>query len=119
MEETQQLVNSIIEGIQDKKGHGIIVADLRKIEGAVCKYFVICQGGSPMQVQAIAESVEDFAREKEGEKPVHVAGVDNALWIAMDYSDVMVHIFQPEQRKYYDIEGLWKDAPMQAVPDID
>ena len=54
MEETQQLVNSIIEGIQDKKGHGIIVADLRKIEGAVCKYFVICQGGSPMQVQAIA-----------------------------------------------------------------
>ena len=70
MEETQQLLNSIIEGIQDKKGHGIIVADLRKIEGAVCKYFVICQGGSPMQVQAIAESVEDFAREKEGEKPV-------------------------------------------------
>ena len=72
-----------------------------------------------MQVQAIAESVGDFAREKEGEKPVNVAGVDNALWIAMDYSDVMVHIFQPEQRKYYDIEGLWKDAPMQAVPDID
>lgn len=119
MENTQKLLNIIVEGIQDKKGSGIVIADLRHIDGTICQYFVICQGNSPMQVEAIAESVGDFAREKGGEKPTGVAGLGNAQLVAMDYVDIIVHIFLPEQRSYYDLENLWKDATLTEVPDLD
>lgn len=119
MDETKKLVDTIIDGIQEKKGSGIVVADLTGIEGSICKYFVICQGNSHMQVEAIAESVGDYAREKEGEKPVSVAGLGNAQWVAMDYVDVLVHIFLPETRTYYDLENLWQDAILTNVPDMD
>lgn len=119
MEEVRRLVDTIIEGIQEKKGSDIVVADLDGIDGTICRYFVICQGNSPMQVEAIAESVGDYAREKEGEKPVHVVGLENAQWVALDYVDVMVHIFIPELRSYYDLETLWQDAKMEIIPNLD
>ena len=114
----RQLANVIIEGIQEKKGSGIVVVDLSGIEGAICRYFVICQGNSPMQVEAITDSVEEFAREKAGEKPVRIAGRENATWVAMDYTDVMVHVFVPDMREYYSLESLWQDAPIEAIPDL-
>lgn len=119
MEETKQLVDIITEGIQEKKGSGIIIADLRGIEGSIANYFVICQGSSPAQVEAIAESVSDFARKKAGEKPVNVVGLGNDQWVAIDYVDVLVHIFQPETRAFYDLENLWEDAPLTKIADID
>lgn len=119
MDETKKLVDTIIEGIQEKKGTGIVVADLDGLDGTICKYFVICQGNSPMQVEAIVESVGDYAREKAGEKPVKIAGLENAQWVAMDYVDVLVHVFLPETRAYYDLENLWQDAKLTQVPDID
>lgn len=114
-----RLVQTIIKGIQDKKGHGIVVADLGGIDGAVCSHFIICEGNSPMQVEAIAESVGDFVREAEGEKPVGCVGLENAIWVAIDFVDVMVHIFTPETRAYYDLEHLWQDARLTEVPDLD
>jgi len=78
MEQTKALVKTITEGIQEKKGTDIVVADLTKIEGTICKYFIICQGNSPTQVEAIAESIGDFARERLKEKPTHVVGLENA-----------------------------------------
>lgn len=119
MEETKQLVDIITEGIQEKKGSGIVIADLREIEGSIANYFVICQGSSPAQVEAIAESVSDFARKKAGEKPVNVAGLGNDQWVAIDYVDVLVHIFQPETRAFYDLENLWEDALLTKIADID
>ena len=119
MEQTKQLVKTITEGIQEKKGTDIVVADLTKIEGTICKYFIICQSNSPTQVEAIAESVGDFARERLKEKPTHVVGLENAQWVAMDYTDVLVHIFLPDVRDYYDLEHLWEDAPLTRIPDLD
>jgi len=119
MEQTKQLVDTIIKGIQEKKGSSIVVADLKGIEGTICQYFVICQGNSPSQVEAITESVSDFARKDLGEKPAHVVGLENAQWVAMDYGDVMVHVFIPEMREYYDLEHLWADAPLTSIPDLD
>lgn len=119
MDEARKLVKTIIEGIQEKKGSEIVVANLDGIDGTICKYFVICQGNSPMQVEAIAESVGDYTREKEGEKPVNVVGLNNAQWVAMDYIDVLVHIFLPETREYYDLENLWQDAKLTKVPNVD
>ena len=114
-----QLVETIKEAIQDKKGSNIVVADLTKIEGTICQYFMICTGNSPTQVEAIAESVGDVVREKLGEKPAHVVGLENAQWVAMDYTDVLVHIFLPDVREYYDLEHLWEDAPIEQIPDLD
>ena len=119
MTETEKLVETITAGIQEKKGSGIVVADLRNIDGAIAKYFVICQGNSPMQVEAIAESVGDMARERLQEKPTHVVGLETAQWVAMDYVDVMVHIFLPETRAFYDLENLWHEAPLRRVADVD
>ena len=118
MNTTERLVDSIIKGIQDKKGRGIVVADVSGIDGTICKDFIICQGNSPQQVEAIAGSVSDYVRETMGEKPVNCVGLDNAVWVAMDYVDVLVHVFVPETRAYYDLEHLWEDAKLKQIPDI-
>jgi ribosome-associated protein len=114
-----QLVETIKEAIQDKKGSNIVVADLTKIEGTICQYFIICTGNSPTQVEAIAESIGDVVRERLGEKPAHVVGLEQAMWVAMDYTDVLVHVFLPDVREYYDLEHLWEDAPLTRIPDLD
>ncbi len=119
MEQNNILVETIVKGIQEKKGTDIVIADLRGIDGTICDYFVICQGGSPTQIDAIADSVEETTRIEAGEKPVKVAGLTNAQWVAMDYSDVMVHIFLPEVRQFYNLEDLWEDAKVTHVPDVD
>lgn len=119
MEETQQLVNAIIDGIQEKKGRDIVVVNLQHIITAPSTYFVICTGGSPQQVDAITDAVEEFARKKCGEKPAAIAGRENSEWVAIDYGTVMVHTFLPEAREHYDLENLWDDAELTQVADID
>jgi len=96
-----------------------VVCNLSNIEGAITNYFVICQGNSPSQVEAITESVGDMAREQLGEKPSRVVGLENAQWVAMDYGDAMVHVFLPDERQYYDLEHLWDDAQLTNIEDID
>lgn len=118
MDQTSQLLESITKGIQEKKGSRIVIADLQGIDGAICHYFVICQGNSPSQVEAITESVGDFARKDCQEKPSAVAGLENAQWVAMDYGDIMVHIFLPDFRDYYDLEHLWEDAELKEIADV-
>jgi len=118
MAETQQLVSSIIDGIQEKKGQGIVTVDLQKITTAPCAYFVICTGNSPQQVSAITDSVEEFARKQTHEKPAAIAGRNNAEWVAMDYGTVMVHVFVPQAREFYDLEHLWDDAQLTEIADI-
>ena len=112
------LVKAITEGIEEKKGHKIVIADLSKIITAPCRYFVICEGNSPQQVQAIARSVGDVVLKNAGEKPAKIVGTENARWVAMDYGNVLVHIFLPEERAFYDLENLWDDAKLTRMPDI-
>ena len=115
----KDLVQTITEAIQEKKGSDIVIADLRKIEGTISQYFIICQGNSPSQVEAITESVSDMARERLKEKPTHVVGLENAQWVAMDYTDVLVHVFLPDVRQYYDLEHLWDDATLTRIENLD
>lgn len=119
MKQKNALVDAIVAGLQDKKGRDIIVADLGGIPDAVCRYFVICTGGSPQQVQALAHSVGDSCRTQAAAKPVAVDGLKNAAWVAMDYADAIVHILLPDMRSFYDIEHLWADANLEAIPNLD
>ena len=115
----EKLVDTIIKGIQEKKGQDITVVDLRGIDGAIASFFVICQGNTPTQVEAITDSVAETARIDTGEKPAHVVGLELAHWVAMDFTDVIVHIFVPDMRSYYNIENLWQDAQQTEIPNLD
>ncbi|MBO5806837.1 MAG: ribosome silencing factor [Bacteroidaceae bacterium] len=114
-----EVIKQVIEGIQDKKGKGIVVVDMLKLGNSICDYFVICQGNSPAQVSAITDSIEDTVRERCGRKPYAVDGLRNAQWVAMDYGDILVHVFLPDTRQFYDIEHLWADAELTTIPDLD
>jgi ribosome-associated protein len=112
------LVREIIEGIENVKGHNITVLDLRDLENSVCEFFVICEGNSNTQVSALSNAIEKQVRESLKEKPWHIEGYENSEWVLMDYVDVVVHIFQPEFRTYYDIESLWSDAQITSIPTL-
>ncbi|HPE84075.1 MAG: ribosome silencing factor [Aequorivita sp.] len=107
---TDQLIAQIIRGIEDVKGNDIEILDLRDIENTVCDYFIICNGTSNTQVNAIVNSVQKSVSKVLKEKPWHVEGSDNSEWVLMDYVHVVVHVFQRHIREFYDIEGLWGDA---------
>lgn len=115
-ENTHKLIETIVLAMQDKKAAQIVSLDLSVLEGTICDAFVICQAESTTQVAAIAAGVEEQTLKQLGEKPWRVQGLDNALWVAMDYGDVMVHIFQSEMRDFYRLEELWADAPKTEYP---
>ena len=119
MDSNKQLLKSIVEGIQEKKGKDIAIVDLSKLESVSAEYFVICEGGSSMQVSAIADSVREYLQKKDGVKPFNYDGYRNAQWIVVDYGPIYVHVFQPEYRSYYNLEQLWNDADITYVPNLD
>jgi len=114
---TGKILEFVIKGIQDKKGHQIVNLDLSKIEFAVCSNFIICHGDSNRQVSAIADSIQEFVSKNVHEKPWHKEGLENADWVLLDYADVVVHIFNRETRKFYNLEGLWADAKIEKIED--
>lgn len=107
---TKILMETILEGIQRIKGKDITIVDLESIEHTECGHFIICHGTSSTQVTSIANSVESTVKEITKEDVWHRDGYRNAVWILLDYGDIMVHVFQEDSRKLYNLEGLWADA---------
>ena len=110
-----ELISLIVQGIEDIKGQNISLLDLRNIENTVCDYFIICNGNSNTQVNAIVSSVQKNVSKNIREKPYQIEGVENAEWILMDYVNVVVHVFQKHKREYYDIDNLWGDAKITEI----
>lgn len=106
-----ELIGTIVEAIRDKKGKDIVSLDLSAFDGAVCPAVVICHADSTTQVEAIAGGIEKKTFEELGEKVWRIEGLNNGVWVVMDYGHVLVHIFQTELRDYYKLEQLWADAP--------
>jgi ribosome-associated protein len=104
-----KLFKNIINAIQDKKGQNIVSLDLKKIDEAVADFFILCEAGSNIQIKAIAQSIEDTVETECGERPYHIEHGDT--WTLVDYVNIVVHIFQHEQRTFYNLESLWEDAP--------
>ena len=101
---------SVINAIKEKKGEKIISLDLRKIPEAVSDFFVICEATSTTQVKAIADFIEHKVKEDCGEIPYKHEGYDALQWVLVDYVNIVVHIMQPDTRKFYKLEELWSDA---------
>ena len=109
------LLANIIKGIEDVKGNDIDILDLRALENTVCDYFVICNGNSNTQVNAIVNSIQKLVSKELKDKPWHVEGAEVADWVLMDYVHVVVHVFQKHIREYYNIESLWGDAKITSI----
>jgi ribosome-associated protein len=109
-----RLFKTILKAIQDKKGENIVSLDLRKIDEAVADFFILCEAQSHIQVNAIAGNVEEEVRKECDEKPYH--SESGQQWTLVDYVNIVVHVFQKEERKFYDLEGLWLDAEKMEHP---
>ena len=109
------LVKTIIDSIKQHKGKEVVSLDLRKIETAVCDFFIICHGTSNTHIASIAENVRKEISKQMKEKPWHTEGEANKEWVLMDYFNVVVHIFNKEKRDFYKLENLWADANIKYI----
>jgi len=110
---SQSLVRYIAQLTLDKKGDTISILDLRKISSMV-DFFIIITATGETHARALADVVRKKLRDK-GIRNWHLEGYSYGHWILLDYVDVVVHIFMEEERKYYGIESLWGDAPMEKI----
>ena len=110
IEESEILARLAGQGLDEKKGIGIKILDLREIATAPAKFFVVASGNVPSHVAALSDAVHEVIKKATGQNPSKVEGYNNAEWILMDYFDVVVHIFQKDKRDFYRLEELWKEA---------
>lgn len=109
VEELPDVVRRAGELALERKAEDVVVMDLRGISSAT-DHFVIASGNSDIQVKAIANNILDELK-KDGERPDHVEGLESGRWVLMDYINFVVHVFHPRAREFYQLEGLWGDAP--------
>ncbi|MFL5808593.1 MAG: ribosome silencing factor [Flavisolibacter sp.] len=108
-----KIFKTIIGAIQEKKGENIVSLDLRKIPEAVADFFVICEANNQPQIRAITDFIEDSVKKNCGENPYHHEGKQHMQWVLIDYVNIVVHIMMREQRKFYKLEEMWSDAPLE------
>ena len=108
-----KIFKAIIHAIQEKKGNNIVSLDLRKIPEAVADFFVICEAGSTTQVKAITDFVEEHVHDVCEERPYKHEGTHALQWVLIDYVNIVVHVMQPENRKFYKLEEMWSDATLE------
>ncbi len=111
----RQLAKRIADSMLSKKGHDVVIMDLRGLSSAA-DYFVICTADSDVQVRAIADAIEMDSID-ERQYPWHTEGRRAGLWVIQDYVDVVAHVFHKEARVYYNLERLWSDAKTTSVHD--
>ena len=106
-----QLSRLIADAAADKKARGIVRVDIRQ-KSSIADYFVICEGDTDRQVRAITDSIVEAGKAR-GVRPLRTAGYQEGSWVVLDYASVIVHVFLPGERSYYDLESLWK-TPARA-----
>ncbi len=116
---SDMLKDIIVKGIIEKKGKDITVLNLSGLQNVMFDYFIICNGTSKPQTEAIADSIQFEVKKAIGEYPRHVEGLMNAEWVLLDYFDIVVHVFQKEAREFYNLEKLWADADVTVLENHD
>ncbi len=104
----REMIGVAVKILDEKKGKDIKVLNIAD-QTTLAEYFIICNGTSNTQVNALADAVED-AMSKHGEEPHHVEGHRGGQWVLLDYSSVVIHVFTNEAREFYSLERLWSDA---------
>lgn len=104
----KDMLKIAFDAVDEKKGHNIKVLDLEELT-PIADYFILVTGNSSSQITAIQDNVYKKLGDN-GYKPSRIEGVRNSTWVLMDYSDIIVHIFTPEDREFYNLDHIWKDA---------
>jgi len=99
----------------EKKAYDLVVMEVRDLT-SIADYFIICSGRSDRQVRSVAQGIEEQL-EQEAISPLSIEGANRGHWVLMDFSDVIVHIFYEPVRQFYDLDGLWGDAPRVELPE--
>ena len=115
MIDSKKLTHIIVEGMKEKKASDILIIDLKGIKNAIADYFVLCTGNSDTQIDAIADSIEEFVYKQAKQEAWHKEGKQNKEWILLDYVDVVANVFRQETRKFYSLEHLWGDARLEYI----
>ena len=113
LNKNSKIFKTIIRAIQEKKGNDVVSLDLRKIPEAVADFFIIGEANNQPQIRAITDFIEEEVKKNCGESPYHHEGKKNLQWVLIDYVNIVVHIMMPEQRKFYKLEEMWSDAPLE------
>lgn len=108
-----KIIKAIINAIQQKKGENIVSLDLRKIPEAVADFFIVCEATSTVQIRGIADFIESHVKDTLNEVPYRHEGHSGMHWVLIDYVNVVVHVMQPETRKFYKLEEMWSDAEVE------
>jgi ribosome-associated protein len=106
---------TLVGAALDKKASQLVVLEVREFT-SIADYFIICSGRSDRQVQSIAQGIQEAAREAEI-AVISVEGTSRGHWVLMDFADVIVHVFYQPVREFYDLDGLWADAPKVQLPE--
>ena len=104
-------VREVLEVLDEGKGEAIVVLDMREVS-AFTDFMVLCTGRSVPHVRALVDAVSKAPTQAQGSKPAHIEGRAEGTWILMDYFDLIVHIFTEQNREFYQLERLWRDAPL-------
>lgn len=116
MEESKKMTKIAVAALEDKKAEGLTILDISQIS-TIADYFIIADGNNVNQVQAMIDNVEE-ALGKEGYQPRHIEGYHTANWVLMDYGNIIVHIFDAENRLFYDLERIWRDGKEISKEDL-
>ncbi|HAA74443.1 TPA: ribosome silencing factor [Candidatus Latescibacteria bacterium] len=109
-------MDTFTQPLLEMKAEEVVLLDLRGGIAEFADYFIICTGNSDIQVRAIADALVERGK-ADGQRPLNIEGYDQRTWILIDFVDVVVHIMQPDERKFYGLERLWGDAPVHEIED--
>ncbi len=115
---SKKILEAITEGLLELKAKEAVEIDMRKLQNVFADYFIIAHGTSNTHVSAIAESIERIVLQKCKMKPSHIEGLRNSQWVLIDFTDVVVHIFDEPTRHLFALEELWSDAKTKRIADI-
>ena len=104
-----ELANALVDSIIDKKGNNILLLDIRE-QAVFSDFFILCNGENPRQIKALIDAVVENAKKKAGVRPSGLEGDPDTGWVLVDFGGVIIHLFSPEKRDYYNLEELWSDA---------
>ena len=116
MEQIKNMVKTAYEALEDKKANDIIILDISDIS-TLADYFIICNGSNDSQVHALTDNVEEKMHAS-GFRQERREGHRNSSWILLDYEDVIIHIFDAENREFYNLERIWRDAKQINLEDL-
>ena len=114
--DARQKAKMAIAALEDKKAEDVHVIDISEVS-TLADYFIIASGTNKNQMQAMQDAVDEKLS-RAGYEPKHIEGNKNTTWILMDYGDVIIHIFDKENRLFYDLERIWRDGKMVEVEEL-